>query len=114
MMIKQKSIFRILLKIARKRDIIVKYINLPDCVDGLWLKRKELEFIMLDLDKLTDLEKRNFVFAHELGHSTLHKDKVSNVMYWKNNSNNNYKKSLEDEANNFAKNLIGELTSKCY
>jgi Zn-dependent peptidase ImmA (M78 family) len=109
----QKSIFRTLLKLAKKRNIFVKNTYLPESIKGLWYMDDECELILLDFQALEDLNKRNFVFAHELGHSILHRRKLNNALYWENSFNNEYKKTIESEANKFAQNLINKL-NRCY
>lgn len=107
----QKKIFRILSRLARKRGIKVWLEDrMPDALNGLWMISKGKESIHLNTRKLLDLNKLNFVFAHELGHSTLHKGRIDNIRYLTSNANNDYKKAIEAEADLFAEALINRLT----
>lgn len=107
----QKQIFRILLRYAYKRKIeVIIDASIPlGEIDALWFIRKNSEYIVLDHEKLRDLDRKNFVFAHEIGHSVLHKGKLNSTLYQDNNWNNEYRKGLEAEADKFAQNLLEKL-----
>ncbi|MPN63037.1 hypothetical protein SDC9_210791 [bioreactor metagenome] len=106
----QKQVFRILLRMAEKRNVCVDINSpLPKRVNGLWfLDEKHYEYILLN-GQLQDQDFKNFVFAHELGHSVLHKGKINNALYQENNWNSEYQKAIEAEAGEFARNLLEKL-----
>ncbi len=104
----QETIYKELLEIADKRGILViddmlKSIKLK----GLYIQNGELESISLNPSLKDDLEYRNFVLAHELGHQELHKGKIDQSLYF--NGDISYRDKLEDEADNYAYTLINMI-----
>lgn len=106
---KQKQIFRILLRMASKRGInVIVDMKLPKGLNGFWTIKENEEYIVLN-EQIQDKDSLNFIFAHELGHSVLHKGKINNALYQANNWKNEYQKALEKEADEFAHELIAKV-----
>lgn len=92
-----------LLELAKKRGIIVYLIDFSPQCRGVWMNNKYGQAIALN-DKLTGV-RRNFVFAHELGHSALHKGRGALALGY--NIDDKQKVSeTEREANRFARKLL--------
>lgn len=101
------KIFRCLLRIAEQRGIeVILDAPLPKLVSGLWWDDGNNEYIGLSSSLRQDPAKMNFVLAHELGHSILHKGRLDSARYQENCWNNDYRKTIEAEANSFAEKLI--------
>lgn len=104
------KIFRCLLRIAEQRGIEVFFdAPLPQRTSGLWWDDGNNEYIGLNSSLRHNPAKMNFVLAHELGHSILHKGKLDNARYHENSWKNDYSKAIEAEANSFAEKLISRL-----
>lgn len=105
----QEAIYKELLEIADRKGIVIidDMLKSPK-LKGLYIQNGELEFISLNPSLKDDLEYRNFVLAHELGHQELHKGKINQSLYF-NNEDINYRNKLEDEADNYADTLINKI-----
>jgi Zn-dependent peptidase ImmA (M78 family) len=104
------QIFRCLSRLAKKRGIEVIFeVPCSKKLLGLWWLDSDAEYICLNKKLLHDPAKMNFVFAHELGHSILHKGRLNNARYQENCWSNDYRMEIEAEANSFAEKLISRL-----
>ena len=104
------KILRCLLRMAEQRGIEVFFdAPLPKRTNGIWWNDGGNEYIGLSSSLRHDPAKMNFVLAHELGHSVLHKGRLDSARYQDNCWNNDYRKAIEAEANSFAEKLISKL-----
>lgn len=104
----QETIYKELLEIADRKGIVIIEYDFKSTIKGLYVQNGELEFISLNPSLKDDLEYRNFVLAHELGHQELHKGKINQSLYF-NNEDINYRNKLEDEADKYADTLINRI-----
>lgn len=94
------------LELCKKLNINVIFIDLPQSTNGLFVKTKDnRKLILINKDIiLKDSEKLKKVCAHELGHALLHSDQ--NICCFE--SNLNLVKTLDEEADAFAKALLNK------
>ena len=105
-----EKVFNRLLDLAEKKEFEVYDINLPKRISGIHFSlRKNRQVILLDTNKLGS--SLNFVFAHELGHATLHKGKTNTALYFKDKG---YNRRIEREANRFAGKLLKLLNRRYF
>lgn len=109
----QTRVFRQLLRLAAKRSIEV-IVDAPflTTISGLWGVDGDSEYICLNKKLRKDPAKMNHVFAHELGHSILHKGRLESARYQENHYSNAYKSAIEVEADRFAEKLLRRLEEK--
>lgn len=105
-----EKVFNRLLDLAEKKDFEVYDISLPKGIDGLYCSLGEKRQVIL-LDKVKVGNSLNFVFAHELGHATLHKDKTNTALYFKDKGHN---RRAEREADRFAGKLLKLLNRRYF
>lgn len=97
----EDMVYKELLKIADEVGIIVleDMLKFKD-IEGLYINNGSVDFISLNVSLKDTPGRRNFVLAHELGHFIMHKDQVQEQ---------GYKEDLEQEANDYASNLIEKI-----
>lgn len=97
------EIYKELLNIADDMGIII----LDDMLtikgmEGFYVDNGSMEFITLNVSLKDYPKRRNFVLAHELGHKILHGNMEEEIEL----------KEVEEEANNYASNLINEIAQR--
>lgn len=88
-------------------DVIQKY-NFDSYYDATVMKTNDKFYIAIPI--ISDIQRKNFAIAHELGHLFLHMGFKTNIKVWDNQVLNQYRRfsMLEQEiqANEFAANLL--------
>ena len=98
-----------LLSLADDRDITVYTIPLTAAINGIYFRKKEVKAIGIK-NSLSDYQK-NFVLAHELGHSVLHKN-CGQLIFTQTEDEKQRIQKAEREADRFANKLIALLVRK--
>lgn len=97
---KENTIWNKMLRLAFKRNIQVDLVDLSNAdTKGFWISCFQGEAIVIDIT--LDNKERDFVMAHELGHSVLHRGKGS---FFNNSDEEN--EQIENEADRFAERLL--------
>lgn len=105
----ESLIYQELLNIADARGVEIIEYDFKSTIKGLYIQTEGVELISLSPSLKDDLEYRNFVLAHELGHQELHKGKINQSLYF---NNKDYLDELEEEANSYANKLIQDIRKK--
>ena len=101
----EHTIYKELLNLAEQRNITIFDDLLGgENLNGLYTDYQGTEFIALNKRLVHDPIKRNFVLAHELGHSELHRGKGDMIQQ--------HSKEIESQADMYADNLITVLTEQ--
>lgn len=104
-------IYKELLNIADKKGIeIIDNILSVGSLEGLYMQYEDIEVISLNINLKNNQKRKNFILAHELGHHSLHKGKIDPRHIY--NKGTAEHEKIEEEANNYANDLIEELTQR--
>lgn len=100
-------IYKELLKIADNENIEIVERNFEGNINGLYGQNGDIKVIALDTKLKDDPKKRNFILAHEIGHSILHSKNINPGHIY--NKGIDEHEKIEDEANDYANNLIDDI-----